>query len=86
MKRVLTLTFEFDDGPWVSEDEGVWEPTDDIAFAMDHVNGVLLSGGCFADFINAKLDDELLVDRTGYASEEVKTREVQYRRFLKGIT
>lgn len=84
MKRTLTITFEFDDGPWFAKDEEVWYPTDAIAFAMDQVNGAVpyASG---ADFINAKLDDEVLVDRTGYVSEEVKKREVQHRAFLEKV-
>lgn len=83
MKRTLTLTFEFDDGPWFSADEGVWEPTDAVAFAMDSVNGVVTSGGYCADFVSAKLDGEVLVDANGFVAEEVKKRELQYRKFMR---
>ena len=46
------------------------------------MNGAV-SYACGADFIDAKLDEEVLVDGAGYVSEEVQKRELQYRAFLK---
>ena len=83
MKRTLTLTFEFDDAPWYSEETGEWYPTDAIKYAMDGVNGIV--AGTFCGFVNAKLDDEMLVDVNGFVSEEVKKREKQYRVFMREV-
>lgn len=86
MKRTLTMTFEFDDGPWFAKDEGVWYPTDAVAYAMDLVNEAA-PWVCGEDihFVDAKLDGEVLVDGSGYVSEDVKKREVQHRAFLKNV-
>lgn len=84
MKRTLTITFEFDDAPWIDKETGDMYPTDAIAYAMDHVNRSVPYASC-DEFVDAKLDGEILVDRTGYVSEEVKKREVQHRAFLKEV-
>lgn len=86
MKRTLTLTFEFDDGPWIYEETGEEFPTDAVAFAMDQVNGALPRVvGVDVQFVDAKLDDLVLVDGKGFISEEVKKREIQHRAFLKEV-
>ena len=84
MKRTLTITFEFDDAPWVDKETKEEYPTDAIAYAMDHVNRSVPFAAC-EEFVNAKLDGEVLVDRNGYISEEVKQREIQYQRFKRDI-
>ena len=81
MKRTLTLTFEFDDGPWIDRDTGKKYPTDAIAYAMDQVNDTLPR--VCVDFVDAKLDGEILVDGAGYVSEDVQKHEAQHRAFLK---
>lgn len=87
MKRTLTLTFEFDDGPQLDEETGLQEPTDAVAYAMDLVNetaSMALSSDIVA-FIDAKLDGEVLVDGNGFVSEEVKKRNRQYRAFQREV-
>ena len=84
MKRTLTLTFEFDDGPWIDRQTQEEHPTDAIAFAMDQVNGAV-SHTYDVDFIDAKLDGEVLVDGSGYVSEGVQKCELQYRVFLEKV-
>lgn len=83
MKRMLTITLEFDDSPWLDEDEGKEYATDAIAYAMDQVNTCVEQA--FVDFVDAKLDGTLLVDARGYASDDVKERTVQHSRFLRAI-
>lgn len=74
MKRLLTLEFELYGDPRV----------DDITYAMYNVNSVIeVHDGLYMDFVSAKLDDELLVDRTGNASEAVKSCESKYQSFLR---
>jgi len=71
MKRTLTLTFEFDDSSLVFIEDGEEYLTDAFAFAMDQVNGVVpYAAG--ANFVDAKLDGDILVDGNGYVSDEVK--------------
>ena len=83
MKRTLTITFEFDDGPW-KDDNGVEHPTDAVAYAMDMVNEAVPCAYP-KDFIDAKLDGEVLVDSNGYICEEVKKREQQHQAFLREV-
>lgn len=86
MKKTLTLTFEIDDAPQLDDDTGLECPTDVVAYAMDLVNemaSIALAGD--NTFIDAKLGGEVLVDGTGYVSEEVKKREVQHRAFRKEV-
>ena len=83
MKRTVTITIEFDDGPWFDTEREEYFPTDDIAYAMDKVNAVVPRIG--DEFVVAKLDDEVLVDRNGYVSEEVKKREAEYQYFMSRI-
>ena len=86
MKKTLTITFEIDDAPELDDDTGLECPTDVIAYAMDLVNemaSIALAGD--NAFIDAKLCGEVLVDGTGYVSEEVKKREVQHRAFRKEV-
>ena len=86
MKKTLTLTFEFDDGPEFDEETGLEHPTDAVAYAMDHVNEMASLGlSCRISFVEAKLDGEVLVDGSGYVSEEVKKREAQHRAFRKEV-
>ncbi len=54
---------------------------DPIAYAMDYVNNIVLYV-CVDEFLEAKLDGEVLVDGKGYVSYEVKKREPQHRTFL----
>lgn len=83
MKRKLTITYEFDDVPWFNEDIGEECPTDAIAYAMDQVNQTVPRSS--ADFIEAKLDDEILVDGTGYVSDKVKAYAMQYNVFVRKV-
>lgn len=84
MKRKLTITFEFDDAPWVDEETKEEHPTDAIAYAMDHVNRSV-PYAAIDEFVEAKLDGEVLVDGNGYVSDEVKKREPQYRAYQREI-
>ena len=84
MKKTLTITFEFDDGPWIDRETGEKRPTDPIAFAMDQVNAAV-PHTYEVDFVNAKLDDVVLVSGNGYVSEEVKKRELQHQVFLEKV-
>ena len=84
MKRKLTITFELDDGPWVCRETGATYPTDIVAYAMDIINSTVpYAAG--EGFVEAKLDDALLVTAAGYASDEVKCRKTQYERFIQTI-
>lgn len=85
MKRILTLTFEFDDGPWKDEDSGKEYPADAVAYAMDQVNSAASMVCPDVAFIDAKLDGDVLVDGNGFVSEEVKKRDRQHRAFLKEV-
>ncbi len=84
MTRTLTITFKFDDGPWIEKETGEEHPTDAIAYAMDLVNGSVPYANC-DEFIEAKLDGAVLVDRSGYISDEVKQRERQCLAFKDKI-
>jgi len=84
MKRELTITFEFDDAPWLDGDMQE-HTTDAIAYAMDQVNQAAGEVCCDVAFVDAKLDDEILVAGNGFISEEVRKHERQYRAFLKKV-
>ena len=68
MKRLLTITMEFEDNPY-DEETGQNITFDVVDFAMDIV---CQSTSGLANLVDAKLDGELLVDRNGFVSEEVK--------------
>lgn len=85
MKRTLTITFEFDDGSWMDEETGKeYPPIDAIAYAMEHVNRSVPYANC-DEFVDAKLDGEVLVDRRGYISDEVRQRKMACWAFMKEI-
>ena len=50
---------------------------------MDQVNGVLTFIGYTVDFVDAKLDGQLLVDQTGNASEEIRQLQPQFPLFKR---
>ena len=77
MKRTLTITLEFDD------EIGEAFPIDAVKYAMDEVDDMVLYSG--SDFVSAKLDEEVLVDRNGYISAEVKKREAQHQTFVRKV-
>lgn len=86
MKKTLTISIEIDDAPHLDDDTGLECPTDIVAYAMDLVNemaSIALAGD--NTFIDANLDGEVLVDGTGYVSEEVKKRDPQHRAFQKEV-
>lgn len=68
MKRLLTVTMEFEDNPY-DEETGQNITFDVLDYAMDII---CESTSGLADLVDAKLDGELLVDRNGFVSEEVK--------------
>ena len=82
VKRKLTITFVFKDGLWIDNKTGEESPLDAVAYAMDQVNKIV-PHACGVDFWEAALDDEVLVDGSGFVSEEVRKHELQYQALLK---
>ena len=78
MKRKLTIAFEFKDGLLIDNKTGEEYSLDAVAYAMDQINEIV-PRACGVDF----LDDEVLVDGSGFVSEEVRKYERQYQALLK---
>lgn len=87
MARIITITFELDDEPWI-DDEGETCIHDAPTEALDIVIGAIEGGDIgFKRFIGAKVDGELLVDGDGYASDAAKgsIRYGEFQRLVWGI-
>ena len=82
MARILTLRFEYDDGPWL-DITGSWQQADVLPEVMDTVNDAIrtLEAGNIG-FIDARLDDCLLVSKDSEVSDEVSSLH-QYKEFMR---
>ena len=81
-KRTLTITFEFDDGPWHDEEDGADYPTDPIGYAMDITKFAAYQNP--DEYVKTELDGKLLFSKTGDAPEEVKQLP-QYETLLRQL-